>query len=36
MYLTKDEELILDGEEGYAAQKSMQILTALGDILSEI
>ncbi len=32
MHLTKDEERILDGEEGYAAQKSMQILAALGDI----
>lgn len=32
MYLTKEEERILDGEEGYSAQKSMQILAALGDI----
>ncbi len=32
MYLTKEEEKILDGEAGYAAQKSMQILAALGDI----
>jgi len=32
MHLTKDEEHILDGEDGYAAQKSMQILAALGDI----
>ncbi len=32
MHLTKQEERILDGEEGYAAQKSMQILAALGDI----
>ncbi|MBN2517739.1 MAG: aconitase X catalytic domain-containing protein [Candidatus Altiarchaeota archaeon] len=32
MHLTKDEEKILNGEEGNAAQKSMQILVALGDI----
>lgn len=32
MHLTKDEESVLAGENGYAAQKSMQILTALGDI----
>ncbi len=32
MFLTKDEERILDGENGHAAQKSMQILLALGDI----
>ncbi len=32
MHLTKEEEGILDGGEGYAAQKSMQILAALGDI----
>jgi len=32
MYLTSEEERILNGEEGYAAQKAMQILTALGDI----
>ncbi|MCC7573792.1 MAG: aconitase X catalytic domain-containing protein [Candidatus Methanofastidiosum sp.] len=32
MYLSKEEERILDGEEGYAAQKSMEILSSLGDI----
>ena len=32
MHLTKDEERMLDGEEGYAVKKSMEILTALGDI----
>lgn len=32
MYLTKEEQRILDGEEGYAARKSMEILVALGDI----
>lgn len=32
MHLTKEEEKILDGEVGNAAQKSMQILAALGDI----
>ena len=32
MYLSKEEERILNGEEGYAAQKSMEILTSLGDI----
>lgn len=32
MYLTKEEERILEGKEGYAAQKSMEILTSLGDI----
>lgn len=32
MHLTAEEEGILEGEEGYAAQKSMQILAALGDI----
>jgi predicted aconitase len=32
MFLTKDEESMLDGEEGYAVKKSMEILTALGDI----
>ena len=32
MYLTKEDEKILDGEEGYSAQKSMQILVALGDM----
>ena len=32
MYLTKDEKRMLDGEEGYAVKKSMEILTALGDI----
>jgi predicted aconitase len=32
MHLTNLEEKMLAGEEGYAVQKSMQILTALGDI----
>ncbi len=32
MYLTKEEERMLDGEEGYALKKSMEILVALGDI----
>ncbi|KYC46112.1 MAG: hypothetical protein APG12_00055 [Candidatus Methanofastidiosum methylothiophilum] len=32
MYLSKEEERILNGEEGYAAQKSMEILSSLGDI----
>jgi predicted aconitase len=32
MQLTKQEQRMLDGEEGYAARKSMEILAALGDI----
>jgi predicted aconitase len=32
MNLTKEEQRMLDGEEGYAVRKSMEILTALGDI----
>jgi predicted aconitase len=32
MYLTEKEQKMLDGEEGYAVKKSMQILVALGDI----
>ncbi|HQQ49519.1 MAG TPA: aconitase X catalytic domain-containing protein [Methanofastidiosum sp.] len=32
MYLSKEEERILNGEEGYARQKSMEILASLGDI----
>ncbi len=32
MELTRDEESMLAGEQGYAAQKSMQILAALGEI----
>ncbi|MBS7611933.1 aconitase X catalytic domain-containing protein [Candidatus Bathyarchaeota archaeon] len=32
MYLTNEEERILKGEEGYAKQKAMEIVTALGDI----
>ncbi len=32
MHLTKDEEQMLDGEQGYATQKSMEILVALGRI----
>jgi predicted aconitase len=32
MHLTKTEEKMLSGEEGYAVRKSMEILVALGDI----
>ncbi|PVX25324.1 MAG: hypothetical protein CW691_04915 [Candidatus Bathyarchaeum sp.] len=32
MFLTKNEERMLDGEEGYAVKKSMEILVALGNI----
>jgi len=32
MYLTKDEEKILDGEEGWGKKKAMEILVAIGDI----
>ena len=32
MYLTKEEELILAGEYGFALQKAMEILVALGEI----
>ena len=32
MYLTKEEQRMLDGEEGYAVKKSMEILVALGEI----
>lgn len=32
MYLTEEEERMLDGEEGYAVRKSMEILVALGNI----
>jgi predicted aconitase len=32
MNLTKQEQAMLDGAEGHAVQKSMEILTALGDI----
>ena len=32
MQLTKEEEKMLNGEEGYAVKKSMEILVALGDI----
>lgn len=31
MYLTEEQQKMLDGEEGFAVQKSMQILTALGE-----
>jgi predicted aconitase len=34
MHLTKEEEKMLNGEEGYAVRKSMEILVALGDIYS--
>jgi predicted aconitase len=32
MYLTKKEQKMLEGEEGYAIKKSMEILVALGEI----
>ncbi|MHA1238850.1 MAG: aconitase X catalytic domain-containing protein [Candidatus Odinarchaeia archaeon] len=32
MFLTKEEEKMLDGEYGLAVQKSMKLITALGDI----
>lgn len=32
MKLTKEEQAMLDGNEGYAVRKSMEILAALGDI----
>ncbi len=32
MYLTKEEKLVLNGKEGFAAKKSMEILVALGNI----
>jgi len=32
MHLTKEEERMLNGEEGHAVKKSMEILVALGDI----
>ncbi|MCW8801766.1 MAG: aconitase X, partial [Candidatus Bathyarchaeota archaeon] len=32
MYLTKNEQIMLDGEEGNAVKKSMEILVALGNI----
>ena len=32
MWLTREEERMLGGEEGYAVKKSMEILVALGDI----
>ena len=32
MFLTKNEEKMLDGKEGYAVKKSMEILVALGNI----
>jgi len=32
MYLTEEEQRMLEGEEGYAVRKSMEILVALGDI----
>jgi predicted aconitase len=32
MYLTEKEQRMLDGAEGYAVRKSMEILVALGDI----
>lgn len=32
MYLTKEEEKILDGEQGSGFQKAMELLVALGDI----
>jgi predicted aconitase len=32
MELTKQEQSMLDGKEGYAVRKSMEILVALGEI----
>ena len=32
MYLTEKEQKMLNGEEGHAVKKSMEILVALGDI----
>ena len=32
MHLTPSEELILNGEQGYVLQKTMEMLAALGDI----
>lgn len=32
MYLTREEEAVFDGESGRAAQKSMEIIVALGEI----
>ncbi len=32
MYLTKEEEQILEGEDGYASQVAMKILVTLGDV----
>jgi predicted aconitase len=32
MYLTKAEELVYDGEEGWTRKKAMEILVAIGDI----
>ena len=32
MHLTKEEERILEGEEGWARQKALEILVAIGDI----
>ena len=32
MHLTKNEEKMLEGQEGYAVKKSMEILVALGKI----
>lgn len=32
MQLTKQEQKMLDGTEGYAVKKSMEILVALGEI----
>ena len=32
MYLTNEDELVLKGEYGHAAKKSMEILVALGDL----
>jgi hypothetical protein len=34
MQLTREEERMLNGEEGYAVKKSMEILVALGEIFS--
>ncbi|MFX1465468.1 MAG: aconitase X, partial [Promethearchaeota archaeon] len=34
MFLTAEEERILDGEEGYARQLAMKIVVKLGEIFS--
>jgi predicted aconitase len=36
MELTKQEQAMLDGKEGYATRKSMEILVALGEIFGAV